>query len=114
MTKPTEDNVTPIRPLEEAEAIAWLRAQPGASTTLPAAELARRWGWPEHRVRRRLNAWQKTGLIRRRGGVVTAVGTAVVPTLNPTSNPTLDPTANPTPVSGVGKTQEGHNSRRCC
>jgi hypothetical protein len=98
LTKPEDNNVTPIRPLEEAEAIAWLRAQPGASTTLPAAELARRWGWQEHRVRRRLNAWQKTGLVRRRGRVVQAVGTAVVPTLNPTPNPT----ANPTPVSGVG------------
>ena len=106
MAKATEDNVTPIRPLDEEEAIAWLRAQPGASTTLPAAELARRWGWQEHRVRRRLNAWQKSGLIRRRGRVVTAVGTAVVPTPNPTPNrtpiPTPDPTAKPAPVSGVG------------
>ena len=94
----TSDNVRPIRPLEEEAAIAWLRAQPGASTTLPAAELARRWGWPEHRVRRRLNAWQKSGLVRRRGRVVTAVGTAVVVT----ANPTPDPTPNRTPVSGVG------------
>jgi hypothetical protein len=107
MAKATEeDNVTPIRALDEEAALAWLRAQPGASTTLPAAELARRWGWQEHRVRRRLNAWQKAGLVRRRGRVVQAVGTAVVPTVNPTPNrtpiPTPVPTANPTPMSGVG------------
>jgi hypothetical protein len=101
MTKP-DDNVTPIRPLEEEAALAWLRAQPGASTTFPAAELARRWGWQEHRVRRRLNAWQKSGVVRRRGRVVQAVGTAVIPAPNPTPDPTPNPAANPTPASGVG------------
>jgi hypothetical protein len=87
-------NVAALRALDEAAALAWLRAQPDGTTTLPAAALARRWGWPEHRARRRLNAWQKTGLVRRRGRAVTvvgeAVGSAVGPTVNPTPNPTSD------------------------
>jgi hypothetical protein len=37
-------NVTPIRPLDEAAALAWLKSQPGGRTNLPSAELARRWG----------------------------------------------------------------------
>ena len=41
--------IAPIRPLDEAAALDWLRSQPGGRTNLPAAELGRRWGWPrEH------------------------------------------------------------------
>jgi len=74
MSDVTEMNIIPVRPLDEEAALEWLRALPGGSTTLPAAALARRWGWPEHRARRRLNAWQRAGLVRRRGRVVMAVG----------------------------------------
>jgi hypothetical protein len=95
MTDTTEMNIIPVRPLGEVQALDWLRAQPGGSTTLPAAALARRWGWPEHRARRRLNAWQRTGLVRRRGRVVTAVANAV--------DPTPDPTPDEATLEVVGK-----------
>jgi hypothetical protein len=72
-------NVVPVRPLDEAAALDWLRTQPGGSTTLPAAALARRWGWNERRTRRRLDAWQKSGHVRRRGRAVMAVGGDVRP-----------------------------------
>jgi len=65
--------VTPIRPFEDAEALSWLKSQPGGYTNLPAAELARRWGWGRHKPARRLEAWQKAGLITRHGNTVTAV-----------------------------------------
>jgi MarR family len=90
------DNVTALRPLDEAAALAWLRSQPGGSITLPAAALARRWGWPEHRARRRLNAWQKSGLVRRRGRAVTAVGDGVGRTLDRTPDQTPDQTPDRT------------------
>src|SRR5258706_204065 len=86
----TPGNIVPVRPLDEAAALAWLRAQPDGSTTLPAAALARRWGWPEHRARRRLSAWHKLGLVRRRGRVVVAVPDAVGRTVHPTVDPTVD------------------------
>jgi hypothetical protein len=49
-----DDNVIPLQPLDDDAALAWLRVQPDGRTTLTAAALARRWGWPEHRARRRL------------------------------------------------------------
>ena len=77
MAKATDDNVSPIRPLGEEEAIAWLRAQPGGRTNLSDAELGRRWGWNRKRVGRRLTAWANDGRISRRGNVTTAVPTPV-------------------------------------
>ena len=67
------DNVRPIRPFEEEAAIAWLRAQPGGRTKLPAAELARRWGWQRYHVSRRLQRWKKDGLVAQRGRFLVAV-----------------------------------------
>jgi hypothetical protein len=66
------DNVQPIRPLDEAAAFEWLRAQPGARASLSDAELARRWGWNRKRVGRRLKAWARSGRVTRRGDVTTA------------------------------------------
>jgi hypothetical protein len=96
----TPANIVPIQPLTEEAALAWLRSQPTGRTDLPNTEIGRRWGWPEHRVRRRLNAWQKAGLVRRRGRAITAVeivGSGVGSTADPTLNPTPDPTLDPTP-----------------
>jgi hypothetical protein len=59
-------NVTPIRPLDEAAALAWLRSQPNGRTDLPAAEFGRRWGWQRYTVTRRLQRWRKDGLVARR------------------------------------------------
>src|SRR6266436_8779514 len=95
MTDTTEiSNIVPVRPLDEVAALDWLRAQPGGSTTLPAAALARRWGWPEHRARRRLSAWHKSGLVRRRGRAVVAVSDAV--------GRTADQTAHDVALEAVG------------
>ena len=52
--------ITPIRPLDEAAALDWLRSQPGGRTNLSAAELGRRWGWHRQRAGRRIKAWQKS------------------------------------------------------
>jgi hypothetical protein len=41
-------NVTPIRPLDEAAALAWLKSQPGGRTNLPAAELVHRFHVSNH------------------------------------------------------------------
>src|SRR5260370_36346860 len=70
-------NIAPIiRPLDEAAALEWLRSQPGRRTNLPAAELGRRWGWQRQRASRRLKAWQKAGLVTRRGNVITVADRA--------------------------------------
>src|SRR5258707_7275746 len=95
MSDVTEMNIIPVRPLDEEAALDWLRVQPSGSTTLSAAALARRWGWPEHRARRRLNAWQRAGLVRRRGRVVMAVASTV--------DPTPDPTPDEATLDAVGK-----------
>src|SRR5258706_16349872 len=63
-------NVAPIRPLDEAAALEWLRGQPGRRTSLPTAELGRCWGWQRQRANRRLKAWQKAGLVTRCGNVI--------------------------------------------
>jgi hypothetical protein len=65
-------NVTPIRPLDEAAALAWLKTQPGGRTDLPAAELARRWGWQRYTVTRRLQRWSRDGLVVRRSRFIIA------------------------------------------
>src|SRR5215467_11215799 len=55
----------PVRPFNEAEALAWLRSQAGGRVTASAAELGRQWGWNRVRAGRRLKAWQDAGHIRR-------------------------------------------------
>jgi MarR family protein len=78
-TKPMAE-IAPIRPLDEAAALDWLRSQPGGRTKLSAAELGRRWGWHRQRAGRRLKAWQKSGLVTRRGNTVAvADGSPVTP-----------------------------------
>ena len=70
--------IAPIRPLDEAAALDWLRSQPGGRTNLPAAELGRRWGWHRQRAGRRLKAWARAGLVIRRGNFVTVADGARV------------------------------------
>jgi hypothetical protein len=48
--------IAPIRSLDEAAALDWLRDQPGGRINLPAAELGRRWGWQRQGTGRRLKA----------------------------------------------------------
>jgi len=69
----TTSNVTPLRALGEDDALAWLRSQPGMRTNLPAAELARRWGWPRYKVTRWLQRWRKSGLVVQRGRALMAI-----------------------------------------
>jgi MarR family len=76
MTDTESTNVIPlqpVRPLDEAAALEWLRAQPGGRTDLPAAELARRWGWQRYNVSRRLQRWRKDGLVAQQGRFLVAV-----------------------------------------
>ncbi len=73
MATESDTTVTPIRTIDDEAAIAWLRAQPGGRTKLPAAELARRWGWQRYHVSRRLQRWKKDGLVAQRGRFLVAV-----------------------------------------
>src|SRR5262245_17181328 len=73
-------------PLSEADALNWLRAQPGGRITATAAELGRHWDWNRQRVGRRLRAWAKAGHIKRRGATVTVIGdVTAIATRNVTS-----------------------------
>jgi hypothetical protein len=49
-------DIAPVRSLDEAAALEWLRSQPGRRTNLPAAELGCHWGWQRQRASRRLKA----------------------------------------------------------
>ena len=68
--------VASIHPIDEAAALEWLRSPPGRRTNLPAAELGSHWGWQRQRASRRLKAWQKAGLVIRRGNIITVADSA--------------------------------------
>jgi len=97
--------IAPIRPFDEAAALDWLRSQPGGRTNMPVAELGRRWGWHRQRAGRRLKAWQKAGLVTRRGNtVMVTVGSPVAPRkTDPVTHPVTRPVrvtrAWPVPVT---------------
>jgi hypothetical protein len=65
--------IVPLRPFDEADALDWLRSQPDGRTRLPMSILSQRWGWSRQRTSRRLDAWAKQKLIRRRGKLIAAV-----------------------------------------
>jgi hypothetical protein len=66
--------IAPLKPMDEAAALAWLRSQPHGRTNLLPAALGERWGWHALVVGRRLKAWERAGLIKRtRGGKITVV-----------------------------------------
>src|SRR6516164_3033486 len=56
---------------DDAEALAWLRSQPGGTVNASAAQLARTWGWNRVRAGRRLRAWQTVGYIQKNGHAIT-------------------------------------------
>src|SRR5262245_47298527 len=70
-TEGTIENVVTLHALSEAQALDWLRAQPGGRIAASAAALGRQWGWHRQRVGRRLDAWAKAGIVKRRGDTVT-------------------------------------------
>jgi hypothetical protein len=90
-------DIVPIRPFDDAEALAWLRSQPDGRVTASAAELGRQWGWNRMRAGRRLKAWEEAGLIRRNAEAI-IVTTSVTPTVThvtPTVTEALSITVTP-------------------
>src|SRR5262249_27803565 len=81
----TTQNVVALHALSEAEALDWLRAQPGGRVTASHAELGRCWGWNRKRAGRRLKAWATAGHIKRRGDTVTVLGTEARTSPGPTT-----------------------------
>ena len=67
-------------PLDDLEALTWLRSQPERRVAVNAAKLGRQWGWNRMRTSRRLKAWEQAGLIRRNAGAITVTG-SVTPTV---------------------------------
>jgi hypothetical protein len=67
-------------PLDDLEALIWLRSQPEGRVAVNAAKLGRQWGWNRMRTSRRLKAWEQAGLIRRNAGAITVTG-SVTPTV---------------------------------
>src|SRR5262249_44975465 len=72
-TNDVPDNVVSLRtqPFTDEQALAWLREH--GRITAPASHLARVWGWPERRTRRKLDSWNLAGRIRRKGKLITVV-----------------------------------------
>jgi hypothetical protein len=76
-------NIVPLHAFSEAEALAWLRSQPGGKVETTIAELARLWRWSRPRVSARLTRWVAAGTITRNKApngrsVIAAVG-AIAP-----------------------------------
>jgi hypothetical protein len=72
-------NVVVLHAFTEAEALAWLRSQPGGKIETSIAELTRLWRWSRARVTARLKQWADAGTITRskaRSGrsLITALG----------------------------------------
>jgi MarR family len=85
MTEKATENVTALRPLSDDEALAFLRDQPDGKTTMSQAALAARWGWSRHAIARRLKAWGKRGLVKRKGdALLAAPARAEAPAPQPT------------------------------
>jgi hypothetical protein len=80
----TESNVTALRPLDESEALSWLRAQPGGRISARPGELGRRWRWHHRTVSGKLNAWARDGIITRRRNSITVLD------LSPSETPLKD------------------------
>jgi hypothetical protein len=72
-TQDTPDNVVALRTQQfsDEQALTWLRER--GRITAPASHLARVWGWPERRTRRKLDSWKFAGWIRRKGKLITVV-----------------------------------------
>lgn len=64
----SDANVIPLHPLDNAEALGWLRAQPDGRIETSISDLARQFGWPRSKLQRRLATWVASGQITRRGG----------------------------------------------
>jgi hypothetical protein len=64
------NNVVAIAPMSDEDALAWIAAQDCGRTALPATQLAQRFGWSYQRTNRRISAWKKAKLIRRRGKAI--------------------------------------------
>ena len=90
-------DIVTIRPFDDMEALAWLRAQPNGHVIASAAELARQWGWNRMRAGRRLKAWEEAGLIHRNAGaiVVTMPVTPAVADVTPTVTEAVGVTVTP-------------------
>jgi len=69
-----------LHPFDDAEALAWLGGRgSGSSVETSVTELARKFGWPPTRMRRRLDTWIKAGQITKnptRNGKFTVVPSA--------------------------------------
>src|SRR5215813_14112105 len=61
----SEVNVVPLRPFDDAEALAFLSRHPDGRIETSVSDLARQFRWPPTRLRRRLAAWVKAGHILR-------------------------------------------------
>jgi hypothetical protein len=59
-------NVVPLHPLDDAEALAWLSDDFGGRIETSVSDLARQFGWPRTKLRRRLASWVEAGHVTRR------------------------------------------------
>jgi MarR family len=101
----TVTNVAPIRPFDDAAALAWLRAQPNGRTTLRPSELASRFGWSRQRASKRLKAWHKSGHIVRRGRLIKIAPSNDGDSIDkPTALPNDTAAATALPISAVIET----------
>jgi hypothetical protein len=57
--------VVQLHPLDDTEALACLTEEIGSSVETSVTELARKFGWPPTRMRRRLETWVKAGQITK-------------------------------------------------
>ena len=67
-------DIAPIRSLDEAAALEWLRDQPGGPPTCQWPSLGGAGDGTDSPPTGHLKAWQKAGLVSRRGNIITVAG----------------------------------------
>ena len=61
-------NVVTLHPFDDEEALQWLSDRLEGQIEMRVSELARQFGWPRYRLRRRLAAWVKAGQFTQQPG----------------------------------------------
>lgn len=97
----SDANVIPLHPLDNAEALAWLRAQPNGRIETSVSDLARQLGWPRTKLRRRLATWAEAGHITRRDGRKGKIVISVAPSRAPDDRLPIIVPASDGPAGGA-------------
>jgi hypothetical protein len=68
MSVASDANVIALHPLDDGDALVWLRSQQDGRIETSVSDLARQFGWSRSKLQRRLAMWVEAGTVTRRAG----------------------------------------------